>query len=71
MIRSVRRIVTSLTANRTLNDDQLHTFLLEAEAILNSRPLTPVTIDPEGAEPLTPQPFVEIEPDRKPAPYHH
>ena len=61
-IRSVRRILTSLTANRTLNDDQLHTFLLEAEAILNSRPLTPVTIDPEGAEPLTPYHLLKLNP---------
>ena len=62
MIRSVRRILTSLTADRTLNDDQLHTFLLEAEAILNSRPLTPVTIEPEGAGPLTPNHLLKLNP---------
>ena len=62
MIRSVRRILTSLTADRTLNDDQLHTFLLEAEAILNSRPLTPITIDLEGVEPLTPNYLLKLHP---------
>ena len=62
MIRSVRRILTSLTSEQKLTDDQLHALLLEAEATLNSRPLTPVTMDADGKEPLTPNHLLKLYP---------
>ena len=54
MIKYVRRILQALVKEKTLNDDQLQTFFFEAEAILNARPLTPVTLDVNGETPLTP-----------------
>ena len=60
MIRSVIRILTSLTTERTLDDDQLHTFLLEAESILNSRPLTPITTDADSLGPLMPNNLLKL-----------
>ena len=45
---------------KTLNDGQLQTFLLEAEAILNARPLTSVTLDVDGETPLTPNRLLSI-----------
>ena len=60
MIKSVRRILQALVKEKTLNDDQLQTFLLEAEAILNARPLTPVTLDVDGETPLTPNHLLRV-----------
>ncbi|XP_078495525.1 uncharacterized protein LOC144750934 [Ciona intestinalis] len=62
MIRSVRRVLLSLSAQRPLTDDELQTLLLEAEAILNSRPLTPVTIDRDSELPLTPNHLLRVKP---------
>ena len=55
-IRSVRKVLTSIMngQNIRLNDEELHTYMCEVEAILNSRPLTEVTCDSGETEPLTP-----------------
>ena len=54
MIRSIRRILTSLVNKRSLNDFELQTIFTEAEYIINSRPLTPNSDDPNDLEALTP-----------------
>jgi len=43
---------------RTMAEDQLRTFLLEVEAIMNSRPLTPITLEVDSELPLTPNHFL-------------
>ena len=55
-IRSVRDILQSLLKNHAhiLNDEALHTLLLEAEAIVNSRPLTVENINDPDSLPLSP-----------------
>ena len=55
-IRSVREILNSLLKNHghILNDESLHTLLLEAEAIVNSRPLTVDNLNDPNAIPLSP-----------------
>ena len=68
MIRSVRRLLLSLSNERTLTDDQLHTLMLEAEAILNARPLTPVKLDCDGMTPLTPNHLLRVNPSASPPP---
>jgi len=54
LIRSVRKILSALLSEQTLTDEGLATLMVEVEAILNPRPLTPVTFDPKDYEPLTP-----------------
>ena len=56
-IRSVRSILAALLdANGTqLNDESLRTFMCEAEAIINGRPLTTDSLnEPSALSPLTP-----------------
>jgi len=54
LIRSIRRILYSLVGERLLNDEALPTFLVEVEKILNERPITPMSSDPQDLEALTP-----------------
>ena len=56
-IRSVRNILSSLlkTHGHILNDESFRTLMVEAEAIVNSRPLTVDNIsDPDSLDPLSP-----------------
>ena len=44
----------TLTKEQVLDDECLQTLLCEAESIINGRPLTKVSDDPNDLEPLTP-----------------
>lgn len=54
MIRLVRRVLSSVLRQQMLDDDRLHTVFFEVEAILNDRPITKLSDDPNDLEPLTP-----------------
>ena len=47
-------ILFALLSEQRFTDESLETLLTEVEYILNSRPLTPVVMDSECQEPLTP-----------------
>jgi hypothetical protein len=44
--------------NTTVNEEVLRTVLAEVMAILNARPLTHLSVDPEDESPLTPNHFL-------------
>jgi len=54
MVKSVKRILRLLTEERILDEESLHTFLIEVEWILNNRPLTAVSDHPDDLSTLTP-----------------
>lgn len=54
LIKQVKQTLLSLTKDQILDDESLHTFICEVEAIMNSRPLTTNPDSPNDLEPLTP-----------------
>lgn len=54
MIRTIRNVLLSILKEQVPTDEQLRTVMCEAEAIINSRPLTTVSADPNDPAPLTP-----------------
>ena len=58
LVKSFMRGFVSLNGDRDLTADVFHTLLIMAEGILNSRPLTPVSNDPDDFDCLTPNPFL-------------
>ena len=54
LIRSVRKILHAMIGEHLANQETLVTFLVKVEKILNSRPITRVSIDRSDLEPLNP-----------------
>lgn len=56
LIRIIRKVFNSLLHEQRLrlSDDSLSTLMCEVESIINNRPLTPVSDDPNDCEALTP-----------------
>ena len=54
LIRLVRRVLYSVLRQQRMDDEGLHTILCEIEAILNDRPITKISDDPNDLEALTP-----------------
>ena len=55
IIRTVCKVLYALTRDRVLDDESLHSFIVEVEQIINNRPITPLSSDPSDAQPLTPK----------------
>ncbi|XP_028402118.1 uncharacterized protein LOC114525108 [Dendronephthya gigantea] len=65
-IRTVGKVMRAITKEQLLDDEGLNTLMCEVEAIVNGRPLTKLSDDPNDLRPLTPKPQPSpIAPKRK------
>ena len=69
-IRTIRKILFSLSKeqNIRMNDEALQTLFCEVEAIINSRPITALSDDPNDLEALTPNHLLMLQPKQAPPP---
>ncbi len=58
LIKSAKKALAVILKDRPLNEETLVTAMVEVEALLNSRPLTHMSIDPLDLTPLTPFHFM-------------
>ena len=62
-IRSVRKILSSVVQEQTLDDESLLTYMCEVENVVNSRPITCVSDDVKDPQPLTPNMLLHMKSD--------
>ena len=60
LIRIIKKVLRSVLKEQTLDEEGLQTALCEVEAILNDRPLTPMSDDPGDLEALTPNHLLQL-----------
>jgi hypothetical protein len=58
LVKSAKSALKVVLGNTTVNEEVLRTVLAEVMAILNARPLTHLSVDPEDESPLTPNHFL-------------
>jgi hypothetical protein len=68
LIQAVQKALAVVLEDLSPRLETLRSALIECENIVNSRPLTHVPIATEEEEPLTPNDFIKLHPNRQPPP---
>jgi len=58
VVKSMKRVLQTVLYRADLSDEELHTALVQAEGLINSRPLCTMSSDADDLQPLTPQHFL-------------
>ena len=58
LIKSAKKAIKAILGDADVTDEELHTAICGAEPLLNSRPITYVSSDPNDLSPLTPSHFL-------------
>jgi len=58
VVKLAKRAISAVLRDAACSDEELHTALVEAENLVNSRPLTAISEDADDLSPLTPQHFL-------------
>lgn len=58
LVRSAKTALKIVLGNQTVSEEVLTTVLAEAESMLNGRPLTHLSVDPDDSSPITPNHFL-------------
>jgi hypothetical protein len=58
LVKSAKVALEAIVESRPLTEELLRGFVIQAESLLNGRPLTYVSVDPRDPEPLTPNHFL-------------
>ncbi|XP_062717285.1 uncharacterized protein LOC134292262 [Aedes albopictus] len=58
LVRSIKTALEAMYTTRTPDEETFATLIIEAEAVVNSRPLTFIPVDPGQREALTPNHFL-------------
>lgn len=68
-VKSMKYHLVRIVGQRVLTHEQLTTLLVQIEAVLNSRPIHPLSDDPDDVQALTPGHFLVGEPMILPPPF--
>ena len=58
LVRSAKNALLVALRDESVTDEVLHTVIVDVEALMNSRPLTHISVTPDEPEPLTPNHFL-------------
>ena len=58
LIKSAKRAIFAVLGDAEVNDEELETIFIGVESLMNSRPLTAVSVDPNDDRVLTPNHFL-------------